>query len=344
MKVTIDDVAREAGVSTATVSRVINRNYPVAPKTRERVEAAIEKLEFSPNILAKGLMMKRTNSIGVVIPSVMNPYFWQIVHKIEAVLKEHNYMAFLCYAVTAKEEYDYIRNLIQRSVDGIIIVDGTSENRNNGYFERISKEVPLVLINGLHQGYKVNHVMADQETGAKDALRYLHSLGHRKIAYVTGLDPKVYAYGIKEKAYKEFLQEKGLPFNPDNILRLPGELGTRIIEVADAVEVLRSRFQKPDPPTAFFAANDVMGISLIHGAKALGLSVPEDLSIVGFDDGLLAKISNPLLTTVDINTEELGLQSARMIIDTIENGQNTGYKKVILNTKLVLRDSCRPLY
>lgn len=342
MKITINDVAEAAGVSTATVSRVINNNYPVAEQTRIRVEETISKLDFTPNALAKGLMLKKTLSIGVIIPSVMNPYFLQIVKRIENYCKEKGYMTLLCHAVLPEEEQEYIKNLLVRSVDGIILVDGTSENRANGYYEKIAKSVPLVLINGFHQGVKCNFVLADQETGTLDALKYLYTLGHRNIGFVSGYNHEVHSYKIKENIYKNFLKENGISFDVENIMYLDGELEDGSIDVTTAKEVLQQRFAKPNPPTAIFAANDIMAITIISGAKELGYHVPEDFSIIGFDNSFLSQITSPRLTTVDIDTTQLGMVAAKMIIDIIEN-EKKGYEKVIINTKLVVRDSCKAI-
>lgn len=342
MKITIEDVAKEAGVSTATVSRVINNNYPVAEKTRIRVEEAISKWDFTPNALAKGLMLKKTLSIGVIIPSVMNPYFLQVVKRIENYCKEKGYMTLLCHAVLPEEEQEYIKNLLVRSVDGIILVDGTTENRKNGYYEKISKKVPLVLINGLHQGIKCNFVMADQETGTLDALKYLYALGHRNIGFVSGYNHEVYSYKIKENVYKNFLKENGIPFEAENIMYLGGELEADNLDVAAAKEILQPRLESPNPPTAIFTSNDIMAIAVISGAKELGYRVPEDISIVGFDNSFLSQITSPQLTTVDINTAQLGTIAAKMLFDVIENDKKD-YEKVILNTKLVIRDSCKSI-
>lgn len=342
MKITIEDVAREAGVSTATVSRVINNNYPVAEQTRIRVEKIISELEFTPNALAKGLMLKKTLSIGVIIPSVLNPYFLQVVKQIENYCKEKGYMTLLCHAELPEEEQEYIKNLSVRSVDGIILVDGTTENRINGYYEKIAKTLPLVLINGLHQGVKCNFVMADQETGTLDALKYLYALGHRNIGFVSGDNSEVHSYVLKEKVYKGFLKEKSLPFDDMNIMYLAGELENDSLNVAAAREMLKQRLEKPNPPTAIFASNDIMAIALISGAKELGFHVPDDLSIIGFDNSFLAQITSPQLTTVDINTRQLGMVAAKMLIDIIEN-EKKDYEKVIINTNLVIRDSCKDI-
>lgn len=343
MKATIDDVAREAGVSTATVSRVVNNNYPVAKATREKVERAIEKLNFTPNAMAKGLMLRKSNTIGVIIPSVMNPYFLQIVEEIERIAKAKGYMVLLCAAKTPEEEQEYLQNLINRTVDGVIVVDGTTQNRTNHYFEKIGKKLPLVLINGYNQGIKCNFIITDQETGARDALDYLYDLGHRRIGFVSSVEeePYDYSYKLKENVYRQFLQEKGLAFNENDMLLFPKDMDDDIQDVENAKALLKKRFdQNGSVPTAYFANNDVMGFAIISAANELGYKVPEDLSIVGFDNSLYSRIASPPLTTVDINTGKLGASSADMLIDIIENGRK-GYEKITLSTQLVVRKSCK---
>lgn len=342
MKITIEDVAREANVSTATVSRVINNSYSVKQDTRIKVEDAIKKLDFTPNLMAKGLMLKSTLSIGVILPTLFNFYFLQIVQKMEDYCSSKNYMLLLCFAQTQEEEEKAVKNLLLRGVDGIINVDGTGENRLNGFFENVSKKVPLILINGYHAGIKCNYVMADQEAGTLDALNYLYELGHRNIAIVSVFEPKAYSFEIKTEIYKKFLRAKNIEFDVNNILPLKADIEEDLVNIEHAKSILEERFKKPNPPTAIFATNDIMGIALIGGARELGYRVPDDLSIIGFDNSIISRTSSPQLTTIDINTTQLGLTSARMMIDIIENDKKD-YEKVIVNTKLIIRGSCKQI-
>ncbi len=342
MKATIDDVAREAGVSTATVSRVINNNYPVAKATREKVEKAIEKLHFTPNTMAKGLKLMKSHSIGVVIRSVRNPYFVQIVESVERYFKEKEYMTLLCHAKTPEEEKGYIQNLIDRNVDGVVIVDGTTENRTNGFFEKTSKKIPLVLINGLHAGIKCNFIISDQEAGTLDALNYLYDLGHKQIGFVTCKEGDIYDYSyiIKENAYKDFFVRKGLSLEEKDILSFTEDLDDDIRNKETAKKLLQERMTiNGSAPTAYFVCNDVMAFAVIGAAKELGYRVPGDISIVGFDNSHYSTITSPLLTTVDILTDKLGLAAAKRLASIIEDNTK-GYEKTTIYTQLVVRESC----
>ena len=177
MKVTIADVAEKAGVSIATVSRVINGNYPVKETTREKVQKVIDHLQFEPNVLARGLISQRSDTIGIIVPSITNLFFPTVVKAIERKLRHQKYSIYLCDTDGKPEkEMFYVKSLASRQVDGIIVIDPTIDNMKNGYFEEQSKKVPLVFINGYSKGIDCNFVLNDEETGATQAMRYLESL------------------------------------------------------------------------------------------------------------------------------------------------------------------------
>ena len=145
MKITIHDVAKEAGVSPTTVSRVINNNYPVKKDTQERVEAAIKKLKFNPNILARGLINQKSDTIGVLVPGITNLFFPAVVKSIDLVLKKHGYSIYLCNTTSKEEEQKYINSLRGRQVDGIIVIGPRTDLIKNGFYEEVSDQLPLVL-------------------------------------------------------------------------------------------------------------------------------------------------------------------------------------------------------
>lgn len=334
MKVTIQNVAKEAGVSPTTVSRVLNNNYPVKEETRLKVETAIEKLNFRPSILARGLISQKSNTIGVVVPSITNMFFPTVVKAIEGVLKGKNYSIFLCNTDNREdEERKYINSLQDRQVDGIIVIDPQTKNIKSGFYEKISNEIPLVCINGYNEGINCNFVLNDEGIGAIEAMEYLISLGHRKIAFVRG--EKSYSYDLKEGIYKEILKKYS---KYQQIINIGN--GNKDDTVDRTMETIQRFLLDGNRPTAFFACNDLMGLGVLNACKKLGIDVPNDISIIGFDNIITSRLVEPKLTTVDQNMYDLGINAAKMLLKYIEN-QNITKEKKILKSKLVKRESCK---
>ena len=343
MKVTISDVAREAEVSIATVSRVLNGNYPVKESTREKVQKVIDRLQFEPNVLARGLINQRSNTIGVIVPSITNLFFPTVVKAIERKLRHQGYSIYLCDTDGEPEkEISYVKSLASRQVDGMIVIDPTVDNMKNGYFEEQSKKIPLVFINGYSKGIECNFVLNDEETGATQAMRHLFSLGHQSIAFMRGKDS--YSYDLKQDIYTHMMGERGLD-QVINIINV-GE-GNTEHTVDQAMVETEMLFTKSPEVTAIFACNDIMALGVINACKRVGKQVPEQVSVVGFDNIALSALIEPKLTTVDQNMYGLGTHAADMLIEvinqTITKQKNHGTRKVILNTTLIERESCKQI-
>ncbi len=341
MKSTIEDVAREAGVSITTVSRVINKNYPVKESTRKKVEKAIAKLNFIPNSLARGLIKKKTFTIGVIVPSITNLFFPEVVKGIERTIRQEEYTVFLCDTQgNARDEKQHVEKFKERQVDGIIIIDPTNENILNGYFEEVTEEIPFIIVNGYHRGIRCNFVLSDEEMGTIDALNYLVELGHRHIAFLRGGES--YSYDLKEKIYKQVMENNDIEVIQENILKIPA--GNSLETVDLAKDIVVDRLESINQPTAFFCCNDWMAIGAINGAKQLGLNIPNDISVLGFDNVIVSQISEPKLSTVDQNMFKLGESAAQLLLEVIRGkNQKDSLKKVIIETKLIKRDTVNSL-
>ena len=343
MKVTISDVAREAEVSIATVSRVLNGNYPVKESTREKVQKVIDRLQFEPNVLARGLINQRSNTIGVIVPSITNLFFPTVVKAIERKLRHQGYSIYLCDTDGDPEkEISYVKSLASRQVDGMIVIDPTIDNMKNGYFEEQSKKIPLVFINGYSKGIECNFVLNDEETGATQAMRHLFSLGHENIAFMRGKDS--YSYDLKQDIYTHMMGERGLDQGIHIINVGEGNTEHTVDQAMLETEIL---FTKSPEVTAIFACNDIMALGVINACKRVGKQVPEQVSVVGFDNIALSALIEPKLTTVDQNMYGLGTHAADMLIEvinqTITKQKNQGTRKVILNTTLIERESCKQI-
>lgn len=336
--ITIQDVADEAGVSISTVSRVINNNYPVGAETRKKVEKAIKKLNFTPNVIARGLIQKKSYIIGVLAPSIANLFFPLVVDGIESFFREKDYQIIICNTGGAiEEERRYLRELPERQIDGIISIDPRTANILNGEYERAAARVPLVLINGHNDGIKLNFVLNDQESGAMEALEYLYSLGHREIAFL-GSETS-YSNQVKERVYRKFLEKHGIAYN--NHLHIIIENSNSIKAIDFSKHVMKERLAGRVRPTAVFACNDWMAVGTLYAAQVLGLKVPDDLSVVGFDNIAISEIAMPKLTTVDQNMQKLGNAAAEHLYSKIKNPDSIT-SRFILDTKLIVRESCAP--
>ncbi|WP_315116310.1 LacI family DNA-binding transcriptional regulator [uncultured Clostridium sp.] len=337
MTVTIKEVAKEAGVSITTVSRVLNNNYPVKEETRIRIEKAIEKLNYKPNIMARSLITKRSSVIGVVVPGITNLFFPTIVESIESLTNKEGYSISLCNTGGDEgKERNLIEELMAKRVDGIIIIDPTVDNLNSGYLGNISKTLPLVIVNGCSDGYDCNFVSYDEKAGTMEAFRYLRNLGHEKIAFVRG--SKSYSYDIKEKIYLDIIKEDKLKYK--EILNVG--MGNTIEVVKNTKEKIKTLMLSKSRPTAIFACNDLMAVGVINACNELKLTVPKDLSVMGFDNTLLAFVSHPRLTSVDLNMKEIGKRAALEILDIIDKDNKTK-KTIIMDTSLIIRESCDKL-
>lgn len=333
---TITDVAKLAGVSITTVSRVVNNNYPVKEETRKRVEKAIKKLDYKPNFLARSLISKSTKTLGVVVPSITNLFFPIVVKGIQKKCSQKGYTLFLC-DTEGREESEVLQtqSLMEKQVDGIIIIDPRYENIENGFYEKIALKLPLVLINGYHRGIRANFVLNDQEMGMLQGMEYLIQLGHKDIGFLRGENS--YSYDLKEKLYYEILKKHQIPVKEENILIIQDGNGLKTVELT--IDAVQKRLHEKDVPTAIFACNDWMGVGTVHAAKKMGLSIPKELSIIGYDNILISELSEPRLTTVDQNMYSLGETSVKLLFEMIERDE-VNFKKILLDTYLVIRDSC----
>ena len=338
MKANIRDVAREANVSMSTVSRVINSNYPVKEETRIRVEEAVKKLNFSPNALARSLVCQNTKTIGILVPSINNIFFPTVIKAIEYELRIKGYSIYLCDTDDkAQEEIKYIKSLMGRQVDGIIVIDPKTENMKNGFYETVSRDIPLVSINGYNNNINCNFVLNDEASGARQAMQYLLKLGHKNIIFVRGKES--YSYDIKEDVYNKLMEENKLG-HKKRIIDI-GE-GNSNKTVDGTIKIMRSELEKLKilkEPIAVFACNDLMAVGVMNACRIMNFNVPGDVSIIGFDNSYISTIVEPKLTTVDQNMYLLGENASRMLLDLIENKNGTT-SSIKLKTQLIIRNSC----
>lgn len=333
MKITIQEVAKKANVSVATVSRVMNGNYPVKKETREAVLKAIDELNYIPNMQARELTKQKSTTIGVVVPSLTNMFFPEVVNGIENHLKKKSFSIILsCTNNDSDAEKDCINNLISRNVSGIIVIGPRSDVIKSKFYNKISIKIPLVFINSEYADSNISCVCNDESKGAIMALKYLLDNNHKDILFIRGQN--IYSYDIKEKAYTDLLKKLHY-FNENNIINIGDGNSSETVDntLNKMLEILPS-----SSATAVFACNDLMAVGVLNACKKLKIKVPNDIAIIGYDNIPLSKFVEPKLTTVDQNMFLLGINAAMLLIEKIES-DNEYSKQIILNNTLIERET-----
>ncbi|MDS0528263.1 LacI family transcriptional regulator [Clostridium sp. SHJSY1] len=333
MKVTIVDVARKANVSVATVSRVMNGNYPVKLETKERVLSAIKELKFIPNMQAREFTKQQSTIIGIVVPSINNMFFPEVVNGIDSELKSTDFSLVLsCTNNNKKEERRCINDLISRNVAGVIVVDPNTDNINSNFYKNISTKIPLVFVNGYSVIPNISSVSNDEFLGSELALSHLLNNNHKDILFLRGKDS--YSYDVKEKVYVDFMKKLN-NFKPEYIINI-GE-GNSKNTVENTTKIMLNLLSSTKA-TAVFACNDLMAVGVLNACKKLDINVPNDLSLIGYDNIDLSEFVEPKLTTIDQNMFLLGTNASSLLLEKISNN-NEHSKRVILNNSLIERDT-----
>lgn len=328
----IKDVAREAGVSTATVSHVINETKYVTDTTRRKVRNAIEKLNFYPNAHARTLASGRSNIIGLLVSDISNPFFPELIKSIEAAAFEYGYNLMLFNTnYDAKRAADYVRRLIELKVAGVALM--TAELEPALIDELIKKQVRVVFNDiGIVTEYMSN-IILDYSVGIDEAVRHLVSLGHERIAHIAG-SSRIRSGNIRRDAFieamKRYLPNSGKPLIFEGDFRIEsGRMAAT--EILDLKKL----------PTAVVAANDMMALGAMQEFKANGLTIPRDISLIGFDDIAFASLCEPALTTVCSPRVEIGRRAVEALMTTIKHPNQLGVE-IRIPTYLITRKSTAP--
>jgi LacI family transcriptional regulator len=328
-KVTIVEVAERAGVSLGTVSRVMNNDVHVAPETRERVSAVMHEMGYVANRQARGLKGSRANVIGVLAPDLGTGYIGEILHGIDAELGLHqlDLMLFTTHR-TAIKEANYVANMVKGMVDGLLLILPRNPVDYTGTLT--SRSFPFVLIDHQGSGNPCPAVGATNWQGAYNATEFLIKLGHTRIGFITGsmdlgaaidrLDGYKSALRVHHIPEDARLIYEGTFFQPDGYAG-----GSALLDLTD-------------PPTAIFACNDVMAMGVMDAVRSRGLRVPEDISVLGFDDIPQAALVRPALTTVRQPLEQMGRLATQMLLDRLKNPEKK-VDRIELPTELIVRGS-----
>jgi LacI family transcriptional regulator len=326
----IVDVGREAGCSINTASRALNNLPGVSAATRARVLEAAAHLHYSPSRVARSLLTHSSRSIGLIVTDCTNPFYASVIRAVEDVANARDFSVILCNSGESHDrEVRAVNMLLENRVAGILLTP--VQQASNHIQELMDRELPFVLVGRRFRGIDACSVMSDNESGAYHATSLLLKLGHRRIAHVTGRQ-EISSVAERADGYRRALNEFDLPSGESSIAQGERDIvdGTRC-----ALQVLR----RSPRPTAIFAYNDLQALGVFAAARQMGLRIPEDLAVVGFDDIEFAAFAEVPLTTVRQPTYEIGRQAADLLFRCMNEPDLATERQVVLPTELVIRRS-----
>ncbi len=326
------EFAKLVGFSKTTVSMVFNDAPGIPKKTKDKVLKAARKFDYQPSMVARSLRSKRTKAIGLMLPSITNPFFSEIVKGEEDLAIEEGYSAILCnYDEDIKKESLYFRMFEDRWIDGIIFSGIIGDKHEANYIEEIEKKgIPIVFIDRGLEGHLDDVVMVDNHEATRRGTKYLIELGHRRIGFMSG-PTEIRIFAERLKGYKEALQESEIEFDPSLVIE--GEQSAKATEFATEKFLIQKAL-----PTAILTTSDVVAITVVRALQKSGLVVPDDISVMGFDDIPFASLVIPSLTTIAQPMQEMGREAFKLLVDKMER-KEVPKRKIVLSTKLVIRES-----
>jgi len=316
----------------ATVSHVINRSRYVSDKLINRVEKVMKDLNYQPNLLAGSLRKKKTGTIGLVIPDSSNMLFADISKCFEDIFFLKNYNIIVCNsAYDLDREVEHLKNLRSKMVDGILMIPSTLEG---GHIKKIqSSGIPVVILDRKIPGLKVDYIMGDSYRGGFEAGRYITDMGHSDIGYIDWINTHFHSTERK-KGFEAALLKKGMKLPKKRIAK--GGLAYH-----GGVEAVKKLIEDDSGLTAIFAFNDTNALGAIKGLTDLGYKVPDDISVMGYDDIHLSSVFIPGLTTMHYPVKKLTSEASRVLLDRIKQPIFSNYKEILIEPKLIIRESTK---
>jgi LacI family transcriptional regulator len=327
------DVAEAAGVSTMTVSRVLNAHPSVSDEARRKVLAAIDKLRYQPNELARSLREQRSRQIGILVPYISDPFFATCAHAISTVAKQHSYSVVLA---TSNEdpaaELDEASRMVRRNIEGLVVIPARIGKARSLLLGHPFDRLPIIALDRPIEGSRFDQLLVENERGARIGADHLISLGHKRIAFL-GLSPELYTMRMRELGYRKAMRSAGL--------------SPRVLELSDSQESTRLTLIKllsgKLRPTALLCANNLLTRHVLHAMQTTNLHPPDPVALVGFDDFDTADLMRPGITTVRQPVEILGRTAAQMLFERLMAGTRAiklPSREVMMPVELVVRGSC----
>lgn len=332
MNITIYDVAREANVSMATVSRVVNGNPNVKPATRKKVNEVIERLGYRPNAVARGLASKKTTTVGVIIPDISSIFYAELARGIEDIATMYKYNIILSNSDSNQDkELHLIQTMLGKQVDGVVFM---SSNITDEHIEELKKSpVPVVLAGTVEDTEQIPSVNIDYKQAVMDAVAFFKENGHERIALVTG--PATDAITSKKivPGYHEALEKAGLSIHEDYVVETDSSYDS-------GIEALNQLAELSERPTAIYVCSDEAALGIIHAASDRDMKIPEELEVISSDNTRLSLMVRPRLSTVVQPLYDIGAVSMRLLTKLM-NKEEVEESSVILPHRLELRDSTK---
>lgn len=323
------DVASKAGVSTATVSHVINNTKYVSPELKEKVNEAVRLLNYRPNMVARSLVTKTTKHVGIIVNDITNPYYGEIAQGMEEVAHKHGYIVSLCLA--SGDPDSYLASIKQRQMDGIFMATTRNEWFSREQYKSLM-DSGIAIVNGRGIGSEVSFAY---RKAVYNLVKYLVDMGHKRISYLSGISLSLTG-NERYLFYREALEKYGLEFN--EAWAVDGMYPYKT-DHRSGYEAMNKLLQRDTRVTAVITTNDYMAFGAMKAAREAGLKIPDDISIAGCDDVFLAECVEPPLTTIRVPKKEMGRQAMYMLMNAINEKNNS---KLTLEVDLVIRGSTGP--
>ncbi|MCV9952373.1 LacI family DNA-binding transcriptional regulator [Paenibacillus sp. BT-177] len=325
----IHEVAKQAGVSVATVSKVINNYSDVSSKTRNKVNKAIELLNYQPNVVARSLVKKRSWTVGMfLLDFFTNPFISELLDGLRKSLEDSGYDLLFLSPNLSNPDYTFTKHCISRNVDGVVMfgVDRTNQN----FLDLLQAEMPTMMIDTDLLGPRTGYVTADNRRGAYLGVQHLVELGHKRIAFISG-DLGCLVGQTRFSGYQEGLRSNDLPYYDQYV-----EVEKYSIE--GGYKAMKRLLQLPEAPSGVICSSDYMATGAIEAIREIGMRVPDHISVVGFDNTFYAELSMPKLTTINQNITLMGMKAGEHLIRMIENPDYSPPTEIV-PANLIVRDS-----
>ena len=324
----IKQIAKAAGVSVATVSRVLNHPESVAEPTREKVLRIMEEEGYKPNWFAQGLNSKKTRTIGLLIPNTLHSTYMEIASGVEEVAYQKGYATFMCNTEKVPEaEKEYIQQLVHRKVEGLVLMFSSLDDSQMSWIRE--EKIPAVIIGQNELDDSWNSVICDCRAATAQMVAHLLECGHKSVGMLCGGDPKLETKDMLI-GFKNVMKASGIPAEDRHIVHVENSIKGGYLGVKKMMET--------GLPEALFASSDEIAFGAMDALKDAGLRIPEDVAVAGFGNDRMANLIEPKLTTIEAPLRKMGIYGARLLFDLIEDKE--GERHITLQTKMRIRKSC----
>lgn len=329
----IDDVASAAGVSKATVSRVMNKPHLVQKYTVDKVRRAMERLNYVPNTVAQSMRLQKTKIVAVIIPDLGNQFYSSMLKEIELELRERDYVMLICpTSGNFDEEKQYIAKVMQHKVDGVLLFTYNNSRRHIEDILTITNDVPLILMDESLEDLPVNQVVTNGYEGMREATNYLIKKGHKHIVCVGS---NTEAATKRTQGYMAAIKEAGLVVEQGDVLHSG-------FNIVDGGSIAKQLLERKKRPSAVVCVSDSIAVGLINELKTFGISIPDDIEVIGFNNIEISTVVTPKLSTISQKMSEISEHAVAMLMELIDNPKKRSYVSTVrIEPELVLRDSTK---